>query len=146
MTLEQAYKKVHMMDEVLDSDILNDEEYTSVAKRRFKLMELIGLEEQRQKQLETYNPIETYRPKLSDWERGFLDGFVIQGHKCHYITERQKTVLHLIVLATTVMNPQKNVTNNINCCIIHHIKTCKVLNSGFDVIDVIDFHSYYLTP
>ena len=33
MTLEQAYKKVHMMDEVLDSDILNDEEYTSVAKR-----------------------------------------------------------------------------------------------------------------
>jgi hypothetical protein len=96
MTLEQAYKKVHMMDEVLDSDILNDEEYTSVAKRRFKLMELIGLEEQRQKQLETYNPIETYRPKLSDWERGFLDGFVIQGHKCHYITERQKTVLHLI--------------------------------------------------
>lgn len=51
MTLEQAYKKVHMMDEVLNSDILNDEEYTSVAKRRFKLMELIGLEEQRQKQL-----------------------------------------------------------------------------------------------
>lgn len=96
MTLEQAYKKVHMMDEVLNSDILNDEEYTSVAKRRFKLMELIGLEEQRQKQLETYNPIETYRPKLSDWERGFLDGFVIQGHKCHYITERQKTVLHII--------------------------------------------------
>lgn len=51
MTLEQAYKKVHMMGEVLNSDILNDEEYTSVAKRRFKLMELIGLEEQRQKQL-----------------------------------------------------------------------------------------------
>lgn len=44
MTLEQAYKKVHMMDKVLDSDILNDEEYTSVAKRRFKLMEQIGLE------------------------------------------------------------------------------------------------------
>lgn len=38
MTLEQAYKKVHMMDEVLSSDILNDEEYTSVAKRRFKLL------------------------------------------------------------------------------------------------------------
>ena len=90
MTLEQAYKKVHMMDEVLDSDILNDEEYTSVAKRRFKLMEQIGLEEQRQKQLATY------KPKLSDWEQGFLDSFVIQGHKCHYITEKQKRVLHLI--------------------------------------------------
>ena len=90
MTLEQAYKKVHMMDDVLDSDILNDEEYTSVAKRRFKLMELIGLEEQRQKQLETY------KPKLSGWEQGFLDSFVIQGHKCHYITEKQKAVLHVI--------------------------------------------------
>ena len=90
MTLEQAYKKVHMMDEVLNSDILNDEEYTSVAKRRFKLMELIGLEEQRQKQLKTY------KPKLSDWEQGFLDGFVIQGHKCHYITEKQEIVLHNI--------------------------------------------------
>ena len=90
MTLEQAYKKVHMMDEVLDSDILNDEEYTSVAKRRFKLMELIGLEEQRQKQLAIC------KPKLSDWEQGFLDSFVIQGHKCHYITEKQKIVLHNI--------------------------------------------------
>jgi len=90
MTLEQAYKKVHMMDEVLNSDILNDEEYTSVAKRRFKLMELIGLEEQRQKQLATY------KPKLSDWEQGFLDSFVIQGHKCHYITEKQEIVLHNI--------------------------------------------------
>lgn len=76
MTLEQAYKKVHMMDEVLDSDILNDEEYTSVAKRCFKLMAQIGLEEQRQKQLATY------KPTLSDWEQGFLDSFVIQGHKC----------------------------------------------------------------
>lgn len=56
MTLEQAYKKVYMMDKVLDSDILNDEEYTSIAKRRFKLMEQIGLEEQRQKQLATYKP------------------------------------------------------------------------------------------
>ena len=90
MTLEKAYKKVHMMDEVLNSDILNDEEYTSVAKRRFKLMELIGLEEQRQKQLATY------KPKLSDWGKGFLDSFVIQGHKCHYITEKQKRVFHLI--------------------------------------------------
>ena len=51
MTLEQAYKKVYMMDKALDSDILNDEEYTSIAKRRFKLMEQIGLEEQRQKQI-----------------------------------------------------------------------------------------------
>lgn len=83
MTLEQAYKKVHMMDEALDSDILSDEEYTSVAKRRFKLMELIGLEEQRQKQLVTF------RPKLYDYDKGFLDSFVIQGHKCHYITEGQ---------------------------------------------------------
>ena len=90
MTLEQAYKKVHMMDEVLDSDILNDEEYTSVAKRCFKLMAQIGLEEQRQKQLATY------KPTLSDWEQGFLDSFVIQGHKCHYITEKQKAILHVI--------------------------------------------------
>ena len=90
MTLEQAYKKVHMMDEVLNSDILNDDEYTSVAKRRFKLMEQIGLEEQRQKQLATY------KPKLSDCDRGFLDSFVIHGHKCHYITEKQKRVLRLI--------------------------------------------------
>lgn len=90
MTLEQAYKKVRMMDEVLNSDILNDEEYTSVAKRRFKLMEQIGMEEQRQKQLATY------KPKLSDWEQGFLDSFVVQGHKCHYITEKQEIVLHNI--------------------------------------------------
>lgn len=90
MTLEQAYKKIHMMDEVMNSDILSDEEYTSVAKRRFKLMEQIGLEEQRQKQLATY------KPKLSDWEQGFLDSFVIQGHKCHYITEKQKTILNAI--------------------------------------------------
>ena len=88
MTLEQAYKKVYMMDEVLNSDILNDEEYTSVAKRRFKLMEQIGLEEQRQKQLATR------KPKLSDWEQGFLDSFVIQGHKCHYITGAQKAILN----------------------------------------------------
>ena len=90
MTLEQAYKKVHMMDEVLDSDILNDEEYTSVAKRRFKLMELIGLEEQRQKQLATY------KPKLSDWEQGFLDSFVIQGHKLHHLTYQQVDVFRRI--------------------------------------------------
>ena len=90
MTLEQAYKKVHMMDEVLDSDILNDEEYSSIAKRRLKLMELIGLEEQRQKQL----AIKTI--SLDAWQRGFLDSLVIQGHKCHYITEKQKAVLHVI--------------------------------------------------
>lgn len=87
MTLEQAYKKVHMMDEALDSDILSDEEYTSVAKRRFKLMEQIGLEEQRQKQLATY------KPKLSDWEQGFLDSFVIQGYRCHHISYPQRNVL-----------------------------------------------------
>lgn len=74
MTLEQAYKKVHMMDEVLNSDILNDEEYASVAKRRFKLMGLIGLEEQRQKQLATKQP-----KYLSDWVIGFLDSYVMQG-------------------------------------------------------------------
>lgn len=90
MTLEQAYKKVHMMDEVLDSDILNDEEYTSVAKRCFKLMAQIGLEEQRQKQLVTF------KPKLYDYDKGFLDSFVIQGHKRHYITEKQKRILQLI--------------------------------------------------
>jgi len=90
MTLEQAYKKVHMMDEVLDSDTLNDEEYTSVAKRRSRLMEQIGLEEQRQKQLVTF------KPKLYDYDKGFLDSFVIQGHKCHYITEKQKRILQLI--------------------------------------------------
>ena len=90
MTLEQAYKKVHMMDEVLNSDILNDEEYASVAKRRFKLMEQIGLEEQRQKQLETY------KPKLSDWEQGFLDSFVIQGHKLHHLTCKQVDVFRRI--------------------------------------------------
>ena len=90
MTLEQAYKKVHMMDEALDSDILNDEEYTSVAKRRFKLMEQIGLEEQRQKQLATY------KPKLSDWEQGFLDSFVIQGHKLHHLTYQQVDVFRRI--------------------------------------------------
>lgn len=91
MTLEQAYKKVHMMDEVLDSDILNDEEYTSVAKRRFKLMEQIGLEEHRQKQLAIKKP-----KYLSDWIIGFLDSYVMQGHKCHYITEKQKRILQLI--------------------------------------------------
>ena len=91
MTIEQAYKKVHMMDEVLDSDILNDEEYNSVAKRRFKLMEQIGLEEQRQKKLMAYSP-----NHLSDWERGFLDGYVIQGHRLHHITEKQKAIFNAI--------------------------------------------------
>ena len=88
MTLEQAYKKVHMMDEVLNSDILNDEEYTSVAKRRFKLMELIGLEEQRQKQL----AIKVISPDA--WQRGFLDSFVVQGHRCHHISYLQRNVLY----------------------------------------------------
>lgn len=55
MTLEQAYKKVHMMDEVLNSDILNDEEYISVAKRRFQLMRNIELEEYRLAKLKKYS-------------------------------------------------------------------------------------------
>lgn len=88
MTIEQAYKKVRMMDEVLDSDILNDEEYTSVSKRRFKLMEQIGLEEQRQKQL----AIKTISPDA--WQRGFLDSFVVQGHRCHHISYLQRNVLY----------------------------------------------------
>lgn len=88
MTLEQAYKKVYMMDKALDSDILNDEEYTSVAKRRFKLMEQIGLEEQRQKQL----AIKTISPDA--WQRGFLDSFVVQGHRCHHISYLQRNVLY----------------------------------------------------
>lgn len=91
MTLEQAYKKVHMMDEVLDSDILNGEEYTSVAKRRFKLMELIGLEEQRQKQLAIKKP-----KYLSDWIIGFLDSYVMQGHKLHHLTYQQVDVFRRI--------------------------------------------------
>lgn len=91
MTLEQAYKKIHMMDEVLNSDILNDEEYTSVAKRRFKLMELIGLEEQRQKQLAIKKP-----KYLSDWIIGFLDSYVMQGHKLHHLTYQQVDVFRRI--------------------------------------------------
>lgn len=91
MTLEQAYKKVHMMGEVLNSDILNDEEYTSVAKRRFKLMELIGLEEQRQKQLAIKKP-----KYLSDWIIGFLDSYVMQGHKLHHLTYQQVDVFRRI--------------------------------------------------
>lgn len=91
MTLEQAYKKVHMMDEVLNSDILSDEEYTSVAKRRFKLMELIGLEEQRQKQLAIKQP-----KYLSDWIIGFLDSYVMQGHKLHHLTYQQVDVFRRI--------------------------------------------------
>lgn len=88
MTLEQAYAKVRKMDEVLDSDILNDEEYTSVAKRRFQLMQQIGLEEQRQKQLATkkINP--------DAWQRGFLDSFVVQGHRLHHISYLQRNVLY----------------------------------------------------
>ena len=91
MTLEQAYKKVHMMDEVLNSDILNDEEYTSVAKRRFKLMELIGLEEQRQKQLAIKKP-----KYLSYWIIGFLYSYVMQGHKLHHLTYQQVDVFRSI--------------------------------------------------
>lgn len=91
MTLKEAYAKVKKMDEVLDSDILNDEEYTSVAKRRFKLMEKIGLEEHRQKQLSAYSP-----NNLSDWGRGFLDSFLLDGKNCHHLTIKQKCILHNI--------------------------------------------------
>lgn len=90
MTLEQAYKKVHMMDDVLNSDILNDEEYSSIAKRRFKLMEQIWLEEQRQKQL----AIKTISPDA--WQRGFLDSYVMQGHKLHHLTCQQVDVFRRI--------------------------------------------------
>lgn len=91
MTLEQAYEKIQKMDEVLDSDILSDEEYTSVAKRRFQLMQQIGLEEQRRRQMAS-----PYPHHLSDWERGFLDGYVIQGHKLHYITQKQRAIFYAI--------------------------------------------------
>lgn len=91
MTLEQAYEKVRRMDEVLGSDVLSDEEFYSISQRQRELIEQIGLEEHRQKQLMAYSP-----NHLSDWERGFLDSFVIQGHKCHYITEKQKAILHVI--------------------------------------------------
>lgn len=87
MTLEQAYKMIKKMNDVLDSDILNDKEYISVTKRRFKLMEQIGLEEQRQKQL----AIKTISPDA--WQRGFLDSFVVQGHRCHHISYPQRNVL-----------------------------------------------------
>ena len=91
MTLEQAYKKVHMMDEVLKADVLNNEEFDSVYERQRDLIETIGLEEQRQKKLMAYSP-----NHLSDWERGFLDGYVIQGHRLHHITEKQKAIFYAI--------------------------------------------------
>lgn len=90
MTLEQAYKKVHMMDEVLDSDILNDEEYTSVAKRRFKLMELIGLEEQRQKQLGA----ECISPE--PWGCGFLFSFITADCEVQQLSKEQRTIIYAI--------------------------------------------------
>ena len=91
MTLEQAYEKVRRMDEVLNADVLNDEEFHSVYERQRDLIETIGLEEQRQKKLMTYSP-----NHLSDWERGFLDGYVIQGHRLHHITEKQKAIFYAI--------------------------------------------------
>lgn len=91
MTLEQAYEKVRRMDEVLKADVLNNEEFHSVYERQRNLIETIGLEEQRQKKLMAYSP-----NHLSDWERGFLDGYVIQGHKLHHITEKQKAIFYAI--------------------------------------------------
>lgn len=91
MTLEQAYEKVRRMDEVLNADVLNNEEFHSVYERQRDLIETIGLEEQRQKKLMAYSP-----NHLSDWERGFLDGYVIQGHRLHHITEKQKTIFNAI--------------------------------------------------
>lgn len=87
MTLEQAYEKVRRMDEVLNADVLNNEEFHSVYERQRDLIETIGLEEQRQKKLMAYSP-----NHLSDWERGFLDGYVIQGHRLHHITEKQVVI------------------------------------------------------
>lgn len=91
MTLEQAYEKVRRMDEVLNADVLNNEEFHSVCERQRDLIETIGLEEQRQKKLMAYSP-----NHLSDWERGFLDGYVIQGHRLHHITEKQKAIFNAI--------------------------------------------------
>lgn len=91
MTLEQAYEKVRRMDEVLKADVLNNEEFDSVYERQRDLIETIGLEEQRQKKLMAYSP-----NHLSDWERGFLDGYVIQGHRLHHITEKQKAIFYAI--------------------------------------------------
>ena len=91
MTLEQAYEKVRRMDEVLKADVLNNEEFDSVYERQRDLIETIGLEEQRQKKLMAYFP-----NHLSDWERGFLDGYVIQGHRLHHITEKQKAIFYAI--------------------------------------------------
>ena len=91
MTLEQAYEKVRRMDEVLNADVLNNEEFDSVYERQRDLIETIGLEEQRQKKLMAYSP-----NHLSDWERGFLEGYVIQGHRLHHITEKQKAIFYAI--------------------------------------------------
>lgn len=91
MTLEQAYEKVRRMDEVLKADVLNNEEFDSVYERQRDLIETIGLEEQRQKKLMAYSP-----NHLSDWKRGFLDGYVIQGHRLHHITEKQKAIFYAI--------------------------------------------------
>lgn len=91
MTLEQAYEKVRRMDEVLNADVLNNEEFHSVYERQRDLIETIGLEKQRQKKLMAYSP-----NNLSDWERGFLDGYVIQGHRLHHITEKQKAIFYAI--------------------------------------------------
>lgn len=90
MTIEQAYKKVRMMDEVLNSDILNDEEYTSVARRRFKLMEQIGLEEQRQKWLKAD------RVSPEPWDCGFLFSFIAADCDVQQLSKEQRNIIYAI--------------------------------------------------
>lgn len=90
MTLEQAYKKVHMMDKVLDCDILNDEEYTSVAKRRFNLLGQIRLEEQRQKMLKAD------RISPEPWDCGFLFSFIAADCEIQQLSKEQKNIIYAI--------------------------------------------------
>lgn len=90
MTLEQAYKKVYMMDKALDSDILNDEEYTSVAKRRFNLLGQIRLEEQRQKMLKAD------RISPEPWDCGFLFSFIAADCEIQQLSKEQKNIIYAI--------------------------------------------------
>lgn len=55
MTLEQAYKKVDLMSEILDTDILSYEEGVAVARLRSLLIRKIELEENRLAKLKRYN-------------------------------------------------------------------------------------------
>lgn len=91
MTIEQAKARIKALDEMLDrdDDLFTCEEQDNIAKDIRNVEALIGLEEVRQKQLATYKPV-----NLTAWERGFLDSYVLQGHKCHYITKRQQEIFH----------------------------------------------------